>query len=111
VSIEQLDEPPDADPPAEFALCELHWRLIEQPAQQHRIEVAREVHRNTHAFRPGEILDELVASGVRVGRTSQFRELLVQVCHRHSPRSISTYRRQQCIRQQCIVHRNGAGQP
>src|SRR5260370_32176231 len=29
VRIEQLDEPPDADPSAEFALCELHWRLIE----------------------------------------------------------------------------------
>jgi hypothetical protein len=32
VRIEQLDEPPDANPSAEFALRELHWRLIEQAA-------------------------------------------------------------------------------
>ena len=68
VRIEQLDEPPDADPPAEFALCELHRRLIEQPAQQHRVEIAGEVHRDAHPFGPGEVRDELVASGIRVGR-------------------------------------------
>ena len=87
VRIEQLDEPPDADPSAEFALCELHWRLIEQPAQQHRVEIAGEVHRNADPLGPGEVLDELVAGGVSIGRASQFRELLVQVCRCHSARS------------------------
>jgi hypothetical protein len=33
VRIEQLDKPPDADATAEFALGELHRRLIEKPAQ------------------------------------------------------------------------------
>src|SRR5713226_8360280 len=74
----------DADPSAEFALCELHWRLIEQPAQQHRVEIAGEVHRNADPLGPGEVLNELVAGGVSVGRASQFRELLVQVHHCHS---------------------------
>jgi len=69
VRIEQVDEPPDADPSAEFTLCELHWRLIEQPPQQHCVEVAGEVDRNADPFRPGEVLDELVASGVVGGRT------------------------------------------
>jgi hypothetical protein len=43
VRIVQLNEPPDADPSAEFALGELHGRLIEQPAEQHRIEIAGKV--------------------------------------------------------------------
>jgi hypothetical protein len=50
VCIEQLEEPPDADPSAEFTLRELHWRLIEQPAQQHRVEIAGEVDRNADPF-------------------------------------------------------------
>ena len=36
VRIQQLNQPPDADPFAEFTFCELHWGLIKQPAQQHR---------------------------------------------------------------------------
>src|SRR5438067_2407315 len=67
VQLEQLDEPPDADPSAEFALCELHWRLIEQPAQQHRVEIAGEVHRDADPLGPDEVLDELVAGGVSIG--------------------------------------------
>jgi hypothetical protein len=55
VRIEQIDEPPDADPSAELALCQLHWRLIKQPAQQHRVEIAGEVDRNADTFGPGEV--------------------------------------------------------
>jgi hypothetical protein len=87
VRIEQLDEPPDADASAEFAFRELHWRLIEQPAQQHRVEIAGEVDRHADPFWPGEVWDELVAGGVSVRHTPQFRELLVEVCRRHRARS------------------------
>src|SRR6266849_830332 len=87
VRIEQIDEPPDADPSAEFALCELHWRLIKQPAQQHRVEIAGEVDRNADTFGPCEVRDELVAGGVSGRRALQFRELLFQVCRRHCARS------------------------
>src|SRR5499427_8434059 len=85
--VEQLDEPPNPDPSAEFALRELHWRLIEQPAQQHRVEIAGEVDRNADPFWPSELRDELVPDGVSVRRASQFRELLVEVCCRHRARS------------------------
>src|SRR5215469_7166490 len=87
VCIEQLDEPPDADTSAKFAFRELHWRLIEEPAQQHRVEIAGEVDRNADPFRPGEALDELVAAGVSVRRAPQFRELLIEVCRHHRARS------------------------
>jgi hypothetical protein len=83
VQIEQLNEPPDANPAAEFALCELHGRLIEQPAQQHRIEIAGKVDGDADPLGPGEVRDELVAGGVGVRRTPQFHELLIEVYRRH----------------------------
>jgi hypothetical protein len=81
--IEQLDEPPDADPPTELAFRKLHWGLIEQPAQQHRVKIAGEVDRNADAFWPGQVWDELVAGGIGFCHAPQFRELLVEVCRRH----------------------------
>jgi len=83
VRIKQLDEPPDTDPSAEFALRELHRRLVEQPAQQHRVEIASEVHRDADPLGPGEVGDELVAGGVSLRRATQFHELLVEVGRRH----------------------------
>ncbi len=87
VRIEQLDEPPDPDASAEFALGELHRRFMEQPAQQHRVEIAGEVDRNADPFWPGEVRDELVSCGVSVRRAPQFRERLVEVCRRHCAHS------------------------
>src|SRR5947207_7463461 len=55
VRIEQLDETPDADASAEFSFSELHWRLIEEPAQQHRVEITGKVDRNADPFGPGEV--------------------------------------------------------
>ena len=66
MAVEQLDQPPDADAAAEFALGELHRRFVEQTAQQHGVEVGREVHRHPHAMRPVDPVDEPVA-GVEIG--------------------------------------------
>ena len=85
--IEQLNEPPDADPSAEFALGKLHGRLIEQPAQQHRIEIAGKVDGDADPLGPGEVRDKLVAGRVGVRHTPQFHELLVEVYRRHRARS------------------------
>jgi len=50
-------------------------------------EIAGEVDRNADPFGPGEVRDELVAGGIAVCRTLQFRELLVEVGRRHCARS------------------------
>ena len=63
VRVEQLDQPPDADAPAELALGKLHRRFVQQPSQQHGIEIGGEVHRDPRARRARS--DRRCAGGVR----------------------------------------------
>jgi hypothetical protein len=64
MAVEQLDQAPDADPPAEFALGQLHGRLVQHAAQQHGVEIGGEVHRDAGAIGPGAFFDDLVTRAV-----------------------------------------------
>ena len=65
VGVEQLDQAPDADPAAELALRQLQRRLVQEAAQQHGVEVGREVDRDPRAIGPRQIVDEFVAVLIR----------------------------------------------
>ena len=86
--VEQLDQPPDADTPAELALGKLHRRFVQQPAQQHGIEIRSEIHGDPCAFRPGQIGDALVARIVALRRCAQVGDLLFELAgHRFASHS------------------------
>src|SRR5262245_36285597 len=61
---EQLQQPPDTHPPPEFALGQLHRRLVVEPAQQHGIEVDRKVDGHVRAIWPGEVVDQLETAAI-----------------------------------------------
>ena len=67
----------DADthvsPAAELAFRQLHRRLVQEAAQQHRVEVEGEIDRDPHPRRVAEIGYELVPGGIGPGRLPQFR--------------------------------------
>ncbi len=77
--VEQLDQPPDADAPAELALGKLHRRLVQQPAQQHGVEIGGEVHGDPRVAGPGQIGDALVARIVALRRRAQVGDLLFEL--------------------------------
>ncbi len=77
--VEQLDQPPDADPAAELALGKLHRRFVQQPPQQHRVEIGSEVHRDPRVRGPGQIGDALMARIVALRRCAQVRNLLFEL--------------------------------
>src|SRR5208283_323413 len=79
VRVEQFDQPPNADPAAELALCQLHRRLVQQAAQQHRIEVEREVDRDTDPRRVAKVWNPPVPGSIGPSRLLQFREILVEL--------------------------------
>ena len=61
MAVEQLDQAPDADPAAELALGELHWRFVQHAAQQHGVEIGGEVHRDAGTLGPCAFLDDAMA--------------------------------------------------
>ena len=79
VRVKQLDQPPDADPATELALCQLHRRLVQQPPQQHRVEIEGEIDRDPHPRRPAEIGDVAVPSGIGPGGLLQLGEIPVEL--------------------------------
>jgi hypothetical protein len=78
VAVEQLDQAPDADPPAELALGELHRRLVQHAAQQHGVEIRGEVHRDAYAVGPGAFLDDPMAGAVVGGLGLQRGDVAVE---------------------------------
>jgi hypothetical protein len=79
VRVEQFDQPPDADPAAELAFRQLHRRLVQQAAQQHRIEVEREIDRDPDPRRIAEIGNAPMPGGIGAGRLLQLREVAVEL--------------------------------
>lgn len=57
VRVEQLDQPPDPDPSTKLPLGQLLRGFVHQAAQQHGVEVRREVHRDPDARRIGHAGD------------------------------------------------------
>ena len=78
VAVEQLDQPPDADPAAELALGELLRRLVEQTAQQHGVEVGGEVDGEAHAVGPRHPIDDAVLRAVVGGACLQGGDVAVE---------------------------------
>jgi hypothetical protein len=60
VLVEELDQSPDANATAELTLGQLHGRLIVETAQEHGIEVRREVDGNARAIGPDRLFDSLM---------------------------------------------------
>ena len=89
VRVEQLDQPPNPDPATELALGELHWRLVQQAAQQHRVEIEREIDRDPHTRRPAEIANPPMPGSMGPGGLLQLGEVAVELAnHNVSPRAM-----------------------
>ncbi len=78
VAVEQLDQPPDADPATELALGELRRRLVHQAAQQHGVEVGREVDGDSRTVGPLDAVDHLVPGTVVGGPRLQRGNVMFQ---------------------------------
>jgi len=78
VAVEQLDQPPDADPPAELALGELHGRLVQHAPEQHGVEIRGEVHRDAGPLGPGAFFDDMMARAVVGGLGLERRDVTIE---------------------------------